>query len=153
NRTNERRPPDAELRHPVSGAPEARAGRRDRVGLGRVGEQSQGQVLPADGGRTARDRSGDPRLGRHDGDSRALPRAEDPMKPRAWIARVGGWWRGRRAGADDEIRLEFESHLQMRIDDLVASGTSPSEARRLALIEAGSLNAAAEAYGDRRGLP
>jgi predicted permease len=75
------------------------------------------------------------------------------MKIRAAVARVAGWLRGRRAGADADIRTEFDSHLQFHIDDLVASGVAPAEARRRALAAAGGIDSAVDAYRDRRGLP
>jgi predicted permease len=57
-----------------------------------------------------------------------------------------------RASHDRELEREFESHLQMEIDDRVARGMPPEAARRAALVSAGSIAAAREAYRDRRGF-
>ena len=74
HRADERRAPLPELRHPVPGAPEAGAGGRDHLGVGRLREQPQGEVLPADPGRPAPGRAGDPRVGAGHGDPGPLPR-------------------------------------------------------------------------------
>lgn len=70
---------------------------------------------------------------------------------RAWILRVGGLFNRRRQ--DWEMEQEFQSHLQMEIEDKVRSGMSPEEARRTAMIKAGGLSSARENYRGQRGLP
>jgi predicted permease len=54
---------------------------------------------------------------------------------------------------DRQFAREIECHLQMDIENNIRSGMTPAEARRAALIESGGLEAAKEAYRDRRGLP
>jgi predicted permease len=51
---------------------------------------------------------------------------------------------GRRAKLDDEIDAELQSHLEMRIEENVASGMSREEARRDALLRFGSRTATQE---------
>ena len=70
---------------------------------------------------------------------------------RAAFARLTGMFAGRRA--DDELREEMESHIEMATADYIARGMSPAEARRKALVEAGGLDQAADAVRDQRGLP
>ena len=54
------------------GAAQARAGRRHRGRLGRVRQQPQGEVLPADAGRAQAHRAGNPRVAADVGDSRPV---------------------------------------------------------------------------------
>jgi len=61
---------------------------------------------------------------------------------RAMIARLAGLFQ--KDFRDRELRDEFESHLEMHIDDNVRAGMSPEEARRQALVKFGGLEAAKE---------
>jgi predicted permease len=70
---------------------------------------------------------------------------------RAALARVTGLVGKRRA--DDDLREEFEAHLEMEIAEYVRRGMTPAEARRRALLASGGLTQAAEAVRDQRGLP
>jgi hypothetical protein len=58
------------------------------------------------------------------------------------------WWHRLRdtfgTRAERELDQEFQSHLQMQIDDHVRAGMTPSAARRAALIAAGGLEGAKE---------
>src|SRR5438270_6813701 len=60
---------------------------------------------------------------------------------RVW-ARVTGLFH--RSWRDREMAQEFESHLQMHIDDNIRSGMSPEQARREALVKFGGMDAAKE---------
>lgn len=60
---------------------------------------------------------------------------------RIW-ARVTGLFR--RNWRDREMAQEFESHLQMHIDDNIRAGMSPEQARREALMKFGGIEAAKE---------
>ena len=70
---------------------------------------------------------------------------------RAWIARLAGLFNGGRR--ERELRDEFDSHLQLHMDDNIRAGMTPVEARRMALVKFGGVEGAKEAYRDRRGLP
>jgi predicted permease len=70
---------------------------------------------------------------------------------RAWIFRVGSLFNRRRK--DWEMEQEFQSHLQMEVEDNVRSGMTPEEARRAAMIKAGGLSSARENHREQRGLP
>jgi putative ABC transport system permease protein len=64
---------------------------------------------------------------------------------RAWWAfwaRVTGLFR--KDWRDRELAAEFESHLQMHIDDNLRAGMSPEQARRAALVKFGGMEAARE---------
>src|SRR6516165_10467738 len=50
----------------------------------------------------------------------------------------------RRTSVDREIDAELQSHLALRIDDNIAAGMSPEEARRDAQVRFGSRSAAKE---------
>jgi len=70
---------------------------------------------------------------------------------RALFARVAGLFAGSRA--DDDLRAELESHLEMETAENIRRGMAPEEARRQALLASGGMVQAAEAVRDRRGLP
>src|SRR5689334_10662984 len=70
---------------------------------------------------------------------------------RAWILRVGGLFNKQRR--DRELDDEIESHLQLHIEDSLALGMTPEEARRQALIKLGGIESTKEACRDQRGLP
>lgn len=72
------------------------------------------------------------------------------MSSPRWLRRLAATL-GLRA-TDREIDQEFASHLDEEIDDLVRRGHSSAEARRLALIRAGGLEAAKERVRDSRGI-
>jgi predicted permease len=70
---------------------------------------------------------------------------------RGWIARFSSVFN--RNKVDREMDQEFQSHLQMQIEDNLRSGMSAEEARRVALLKSGSIAVAREAHRDQRGLP
>ncbi len=70
---------------------------------------------------------------------------------RAMLARIIGTFT--RNDADDDMRAEMESHLEMEIAENVRRGMPPDEARRQALLASGGLTQATEAVHDQRGLP
>ncbi len=60
----------------------------------------------------------------------------------AFWARVKGLFR--KSWRERELTAEFESHLQMHIDDNIRAGMSPEQARREALVKFGGLETAKE---------
>jgi putative ABC transport system permease protein len=70
---------------------------------------------------------------------------------RAWLVRLNGLFHNKQR--DEEMAEEFESHLQMHIEDNLRAGMTPDEARRQALIKFGGFESAKESYRDRRGIP
>ena len=70
---------------------------------------------------------------------------------RAWLLRFGGLFARQRR--DRELADEMESHLQMHIEDNLARGMTPAEARRQAVIKLGGVEQTKESYRERRGLP
>ena len=69
---------------------------------------------------------------------------------RAWN-RVAGSLFGKRR--ETELNDEFEFHIQMLTEENLRRGIAPVEARRLALVTFGGLEAAKESYRDQRGAP
>ena len=59
----------------------------------------------------------------------------------------------RRTDADPEFDAEFQSHLQMQIDDNVRSGMTPATARRQALLKMGGVESARQSYRERVRVP
>jgi len=70
---------------------------------------------------------------------------------RALLARLAGVFTKNRA--DDELKEELQSHLEMETAEYLRRGMAPEEARRQALLASGGLTQAVEAVRDRRGLP
>ena len=70
---------------------------------------------------------------------------------RAALARIAGLFTA--SSADDDLREEMQSHLDMATAENIRRGMRPDEARRQALLSAGGLTVAAEAVRDQRGLP
>src|SRR5688500_16923764 len=57
-----------------------------------------------------------------------------------------------RSRFEDDMREELRSHLDHRVDDLVAQGLSRADAERTARIEFGALEAYKEQCRDSRGF-
>jgi putative ABC transport system permease protein len=70
---------------------------------------------------------------------------------RAALARISGFFTGHLA--DDDLRDELQSHLEMETAENVRRGMSSDEARREALMASGGITLAAEAVRAQRGLP
>jgi predicted permease len=70
---------------------------------------------------------------------------------RAALARIAGFFTGHRA--DDDLRDELQSHVDMETAENIRRGMPPDEARRQAMLASGGLTQAAEAVRDQRGLP
>jgi predicted permease len=67
------------------------------------------------------------------------------------------WWRlvalFRHSAADDDLRDEIQAHLALAVAEHVRRGASPAEARRLAALELGGVDAARERHRDARSVP
>jgi putative ABC transport system permease protein len=70
---------------------------------------------------------------------------------RAALARIAAFFTAH--GADDDVRDELQSHVDLATADNIRRGMHPDVARRQALLASGGLTLAAEAVRDRRGLP
>ena len=70
---------------------------------------------------------------------------------RAALARIAGFFTGHRA--DDDLREELQSHVDMETAENIRRGMRPEEARRRALLAAGGLTQAAESVRAQRGIP
>jgi putative ABC transport system permease protein len=70
---------------------------------------------------------------------------------RAAFARIAGVFTGQQA--DDDVRHELESHIEIEAAENVRRGMQPDEARRQAMLASGGLTQAVEAVRDQRGLP
>ncbi len=66
---------------------------------------------------------------------------------RAWGLRIIGLVTGRRRARHFET--ELASHLEMHVDENIARGMTPEEARRQAVIALGGIQATREAYRER----
>jgi len=69
---------------------------------------------------------------------------------RGWLKRIVGALNG--SARDREFAAEVESHLALAAEDHEGSGMAPEEARRRAVLEMGSVQAAREAYHEQAGL-
>lgn len=70
---------------------------------------------------------------------------------RAWLIRVLSLFRSARRERD--FAEELEAHLQLHIDDNVRAGMSLEEARRVALVKFGPVEAIKDDWRDRAGIP
>jgi predicted permease len=70
---------------------------------------------------------------------------------RRGVHRVVAFFRPRTL--DRELREELALHLDMAADDYIRRGFSPQEARRMAAMELGGVDAAREQHREARGLP
>src|SRR5215469_15987357 len=66
---------------------------------------------------------------------------------RAFFNRLAGWFRIRER--EQDMLEEFESHLQMHIEDNMRVGMDAQEARRQALLRFGGMESARESIRDR----
>src|ERR1700742_2034587 len=112
--------------------------------MGRVREQSQGQVLQADRGRPQAAAAADGRMAgnfRHCG---PLSVSQGVVMKALWVlwSRITGLFR--KNWRERELAAEFESHLQMHIDDNIQAGMTPEQARREALVKFGGMETAKE---------
>ena len=71
--------------------------------------------------------------------------------PRRWLSRVADVFAGRRR--DRELAEELASHLRMDIEERIARGEAPAEARRQALLRSGGIDVATESVRAQRGVP
>src|SRR3954465_5864176 len=112
--------------------------------MGHVREQSQSQVLSAHGGRPQTAQAGNSGLAGSVSDCGAVSGGKGIFMKALWRvwARVTGLFRKNRR--DREMAQEFESHVQMHIDDNVRAGMSPEQARREALLKFGGMEATKE---------
>ena len=71
------------------------------------------------------------------------------------IRRIWARIRGAAVGprADDELREELESHVEMQTAENIRRGMDPDDARREALLASGGVSVAVDAVRDQRGLP
>jgi predicted permease len=69
-------------------------------------------------------------------------------KLRAWLVRLGAFFRRNRS--DRDLAAEMESHLQMHIEDNLRAGMSTAEARRHALIKLGGIEQVKEQVRDEQ---
>src|SRR5206468_2217414 len=153
HRTDERRPPDHQLRHPLSGAGEAGAGGLRRFGVGNVGEQPEGEVLPAHAGRPGAGGEGGAGVAANDRHPGPLLHGEGFVVRRLrafWLRATAFFHRGR---WERELDGELASHLEMHVEDNIRAGLTPEEARRSALLKFGGIERTKELYRDRRALP
>lgn len=70
---------------------------------------------------------------------------------RAFLHRLRGLFRSRRADAD--FSAELEAHVALHTDEGIRSGLDPREARRQALIRLGGAEQTRQAHRERRTLP
>ena len=70
---------------------------------------------------------------------------------RAWLNRLGGTLSNARR--EGEIADELESHLQLHTDENIRAGMAPNEARRVAILTLGGVEATKEAWREQSTVP
>src|SRR5262245_42545791 len=124
--------------------------------MGRIRQQSQGQVLQTDARRAQTAGERNTEVGDDDGDSGALLRAVTGVvmelrELRGWLVRLFGLFH--RKQREREFAEELASHLAFHIEDNLRAGMSPEEARRVALIKLGGVTLTKERAREQGGLP
>src|SRR5439155_18577370 len=118
------------------GAVPPRTSGTDRVGMGRVRQSSQGEVLLADDQRAATAPRGSQLLGSalrcHQPGARRDPQRSMTTKLRSFLSALV---RGRRL--EREMEDEWRFHLDQQVDALIAAGASRREAEQTARVEFG----------------
>src|SRR5580698_1244429 len=124
----------------------------DSRGVGHFGSQPQGEVLlhnperPKAAGRRcgalAEINPGDRPCSGYAGRRRSLMEA---------LNRVRSFFQ--RQSRDTELNAELAAHLELAVEENMARGMSPDEARRRALISFGGVAQAKEQHSEARGLP
>ena len=112
------------------------------VRVGSLGDEPQGQVLPADGGRAPAAESRNGELGTHlGGDCPRLAACGGDVMPS-----FEGMWTGlrhflrnllRRDRVERELTDEIDGYVDLLIEEKVAQGMSRDDARRAARLEIG----------------
>ena len=59
----------------------------------------------------------------------------------------------RKQALDEDLEQELAAHVDFAIEENIARGMSPDEARQRALVSIGGIEQAKEEHRDRRGLP
>src|SRR5438034_820935 len=123
--------------------------------MGRLREQPQGALLPADTRRTQTTAGRDPRLGKDGGHHWAILCSEGSRFEMRTLRRFFRRLSSRATTRQDEERLraEIEEHLALQTAENVRGGLSSVEARRQAVLKFGAVEAMKESYRDQRGLP
>src|SRR5207253_7227460 len=102
---------------------------------GSLGKQPQSQILSPHASRPQPVEKGGASVGRDHGHHLPIPEARRAGLMRSVLVRLAGWFS--RSRREREWTAEFESHLQLHIDDNLRSGMSEEEARRQALVKFG----------------
>src|ERR1700756_1108991 len=121
--------------------------------MGRVGEQSQGQVLPSHRGwetqTASRDRELEPHGGGHRGDS-----GHEAGGSMRLLSCLRSWLEAmlRRFRIESEMDEELHFHIEAYAQDLVRSGVPHHEAMRRAKLEFGGAERVKEECREARGV-
>src|SRR5258708_37880098 len=121
--------------------------------MGRIGKQTQGQILPSHSGGEAqitnRNRKLEPHGERYGGN----PGDEAGGSMRFW-SRIRSWWSATlgRSQMESEMDAELGFHMEAYAEDLIQSGVSREEAMRRARLEFGGVERAKEECRDARGV-
>src|SRR5712664_917284 len=121
--------------------------------MGRVGEQSQGQVLSSHCGRETQATSRDRKLEPHGGGHRGNSECEAGGSMRLWN-RLRSWLQAmlRRSRMESEMDTELHFQIEAYAEDVVRSGVSRSEAMRRARLEFGGAERVKEECREARGV-
>src|SRR5277367_687335 len=122
--------------------------------MGRLGQQSESQVLQTYARRAQATRKGSARMGADYRHPRAIPVVEGTAVMnwmRSFLLRLGNLLRKERLERD--LENELASHLELHIADNLRAGMTPEEARRTALLKLGGVEQTKESVRDVRLIP
>src|ERR1700684_170280 len=121
----------------------------DRGGMGRIGKQSQGEVLSPYCLRKASVERGDGEVVGHGGRCRQHF-ANQPGGDMNLFDSLRFWWKAmvNRSRMGREVEEEFKFHIDAYVADLVRQGIAPADAQRKAHIDLGRADTQNEKYRD-----
>src|SRR5438046_6107497 len=125
----------------------------DRQRMGRVGEQTQSEILPAHRSRQAQIANGSGEMESHGGFDRRNPGYDGGGSMTMW-SRLRSWLRVllQRSRVEKEMDAELRFHIEAFAEDLVRSGVPRKEALRRERIEFGGIERAKEECREARGI-
>src|SRR5207247_8387604 len=121
--------------------------------MGRVREQTKGQVLPPHCGRKAWTAKRSRKVELH-GRSHRRDTANQPGGNMTLWSRLRSWLRStlRRSRMESDMDAELRFHIESYADDLVSAGVSREESTRRARLEFGGIERAKEECRDAKGV-
>src|SRR5688572_32061285 len=122
--------------------------------MGHVGKQPESQVLRVNPCRKETPRQRISGMAGHNRDRRPISRRREGAvvrTVRAWMLRLKGIFF--RSKDEQDFLEQIQADIELHTEEGIRAGMNPEEARRAALVKFGGVDAATEAWRERRGIP